>query len=221
MNHQPQRFQAPDGTEMVVLTASDYERLALLAEDAEDIIAGRAGLASIVQDGAVPGEVVALMIRDGLSPLAAWRRHRGLTQTELARRAGLSQVWVNRIEAGKGHGTPATRSRLAAALDAPGWALEDAADPDAPAKEQTVKNKQMFKIEIERQLDHARQTGKTSLTLSAGDVHRAVGGYPGPGHAMPTCCAALRDMADALHAELVHSPPKGNGASLAFRFAIC
>jgi hypothetical protein len=28
-------------------------------------------------------------------------------------------VWVNRIEAGKGHGTPATRRKLAAALDAP------------------------------------------------------------------------------------------------------
>jgi len=128
MNHQPQRFQAPDGTEMVVLTASDYERLALLAEDAEDIIAGRAGLASMAQDGAVPGEVVALMFRDGLSPLAAWRRHRGLTQTELARRAGLSQVWVNRIEAGKGYGTPATRARLAAALDAPRWALDESVE---------------------------------------------------------------------------------------------
>ncbi|WP_353198046.1 helix-turn-helix transcriptional regulator [Sandarakinorhabdus sp.] len=126
MNHQPQRFQAPDGTEMVVLTAADYERLSLLAEDAEDIIAGRAGLASIAQDGAVPGEVVALMIRDGLSPLAAWRRHRGLTQTELARRAGLSQVWVNRIEAGKGYGTPTTRAKLAAALEAPVWALDEA-----------------------------------------------------------------------------------------------
>ena len=28
-------------------------------------------------------------------------------------------------EAGKGHGTPATRRKLAAALDAPVWALED------------------------------------------------------------------------------------------------
>jgi len=33
-------------------------------------------------------------------------------------------VWVNRNEAGKGHGTPATLRKLAAAPDALGWALE-------------------------------------------------------------------------------------------------
>ncbi len=49
----------------------------------------------------MPGEVVALMINDGLTPVAAWRRHRGLTQSDLARRAGLSQLWVNR-SAGEG-----------------------------------------------------------------------------------------------------------------------
>lgn len=49
----------------------------------------------------MPGEVVALMINDRLSPVAAWRRHRGLSQSDLARRAGLSQVWVNR-SAGEG-----------------------------------------------------------------------------------------------------------------------
>jgi len=37
---------------------------------------------------------------------------------------------------------------------------------------------------------------------------------------MPTCRAALRDVADTLQAELAHSPPKGNGASLAFCFVI-
>jgi predicted transcriptional regulator len=76
-------------------------------------------------EGTVPGEVVKLMIDDGLSPLAAWRRHRGLSQAELAGLAGLSQVWVSRIEAGGGHGSPATRRKLAKALEAPVWALEE------------------------------------------------------------------------------------------------
>jgi transcriptional regulator with XRE-family HTH domain len=48
----------------------------------------------------------------------------GLGQSELARRAGLSQVWVSRIEAGGGYGSRRTRSKLAAALEAPVWALE-------------------------------------------------------------------------------------------------
>jgi|GEM_PF-4275738 len=46
------------------------------------------------------------------------------------------------------------------------------------------------------------------------------GGDAGAGHATPPCCTALREVADAFQAELVHSPPKGNGASLAFRVAI-
>jgi transcriptional regulator with XRE-family HTH domain len=219
MTYQPQHFTAPDGTEMVVLRAADYARLAALAEDAEDIVAGRAGLASMAQEGTVPGEVVALMINDGLSPVAAWRRHRGLTQSELARRAGLSQVWVNRIEAGKGHGTPATRRKLAAALDAPVWALDETAGVTEPAREEGNMDKQTFRNEVELQLDHARRTGKTSMTLSAGEIHRAVGGYPGPGHRMPVCCTALRELAEELSADLVSSPPKGNGASLTYRFS--
>jgi ribosome-binding protein aMBF1 (putative translation factor) len=81
-------------------------------------------LDSIVADGTMPSDVLALILDEGLSPIAAWRRYRGLSQAELARRAGLSQVWVSRIEAGGGHGTPATRRKLAAALGAPLWALE-------------------------------------------------------------------------------------------------
>ena len=38
MNNEPQRFAAPDGTEMVVLRAADYERLRALAEDGEDVV---------------------------------------------------------------------------------------------------------------------------------------------------------------------------------------
>jgi DNA-binding XRE family transcriptional regulator len=126
MTYQPQRFSAPDGTEMVVLRASDFERLQALAEDGEDVVAALAAEARIAGgEGTVPGEVVKLMIDDGLSPLAAWRRYRGLSQADLAARAGLSQVWVSRIEAGGGHGSLATRRKLAKALEAPVWALEE------------------------------------------------------------------------------------------------
>ena len=48
-----------------------------------------------------------------------------MTQAELAKRAGLSQVWVGRIEAGGGYGSRTTRRKLAEALGAPLWAMED------------------------------------------------------------------------------------------------
>jgi DNA-binding XRE family transcriptional regulator len=131
MGYEPQRFTAPDGTEMVVMRAVDFERLRELAEDAEDVIVAQAVLKRIeAGEGTVPGEVVHSIIVDGLNPVAAWRRYRGISQAELARRAGLSQVWVSRIEAGGGHGTPATRRKLAKALEAPVWALE-AVEPPA------------------------------------------------------------------------------------------
>ena len=47
MNYQPQRFSAPDGTEMVVLRAADFERLQALAEDGEDVVAALAAEARI------------------------------------------------------------------------------------------------------------------------------------------------------------------------------
>lgn len=126
MTYQPQRFTAPDGTEMVVLRADDWERLRAYAEDEEDVREATAILARIeAGEGTMPGEVLNLMLDENLSPLAAWRRHRGLSQAALATKAGLSQVWVGRIEAGGGYGSRETRRKLAAALDAPIWALED------------------------------------------------------------------------------------------------
>jgi DNA-binding XRE family transcriptional regulator len=126
MTYEPQKFQAPDGTEMVVLRAADYERLVDLADEGEDVIEALKVRARIeAGEGTAPGDVVRAMIVDGLHPIAAWRRYRGLSQAALARRSGLSQVWISRIERGGGHGSRDTRHKLATALDAPVWALEE------------------------------------------------------------------------------------------------
>jgi DNA-binding XRE family transcriptional regulator len=126
MSYEPQTFSAPDGTEMVVLTAAEYARLKLLAEDGEDVVAALAIQARIAAgEGTMPSEVLKLILDDEMAPLAAWRKYRGLSQAALARKAGLSQVWVSRIEAGGGYGSRETRRKLAEALEAPVWALED------------------------------------------------------------------------------------------------
>ena len=129
MTYQPQTFSAPDGTEMVILPATDYARLKEMAEDADDTLAARDALARIAAgEGTMPAAVLALILDEGLAPLAAWRRHRGLSQAALAGMAGLSQVWIGRIEAGGGYGSKATRRKLAKALAAPLWALESLDD---------------------------------------------------------------------------------------------
>lgn len=127
VRYEPQTFAAPDGTEMVILKADDYARLKRLSrEEDQDVADARSALAEIRNGaGTMPEEVMNLILDEGLTPLAAWRRHRGLSQAELGRRAELSQVWVSRIERGGGYGSRETRRKLAAALTAPLWALED------------------------------------------------------------------------------------------------
>jgi DNA-binding XRE family transcriptional regulator len=91
----------------------------------EEVAEARATLARIgAGEGTMPGEVLGAILDEGLHPIAAWRRYRGLSQAELARRTGLSQVWLSRIENGGGTGSAATRRNVAEALEAPVWALE-------------------------------------------------------------------------------------------------
>ncbi|MET1113278.1 MAG: helix-turn-helix transcriptional regulator [Allosphingosinicella sp.] len=127
MRYEPQTFAAPDGTEMVILKAADYARLKRLSrEEDEDVADALKALAELREGaGSMPGEVLNLILDEELTPLAAWRRYRGLSQAALARQAGLSQVWISRIERGGGYGSRETRRKLAAALNAPMWALED------------------------------------------------------------------------------------------------
>ncbi len=174
MTYQPQRFNAPDGTELVVLPAADYDRLLDLAEDGGDIAQGRAQLARIADgEGTMPDEVLGAIL-DGETPLAAWRRYCGISQAELARRAGLSQAWVGRIEAGNGHGTPSTRARLAVALDAPAWALEQqTGETDMQPRHSSGKGAKYAPL-----LAHLSADGRSTVTMRYDDIARLVGGLP-------------------------------------------
>lgn len=126
MGYEPQKFTAPDGTEMVVLPATDFERLRVLAEDGEDLLAARDQMARIAAgEGTVPGPVVNLMLDEGLSGIAAWRKYRGMTQAALAAAAGCTQASLSQLESGARHGRPKLRKALAKALDAPIWSLDD------------------------------------------------------------------------------------------------
>lgn len=47
---------------------------------------------------AIPSEVVDIMIDQNVGALAAWRIYRGMTQTEAAAKAGISQSALSQIE---------------------------------------------------------------------------------------------------------------------------
>ena len=63
----------------------------------------------------IPNAVVNKVINKDMSPIRAWREHLGLTQTEVARRLGISQSAYAQQEA-KEPVRKATRDKMAKAL---------------------------------------------------------------------------------------------------------
>ncbi|MBD9574280.1 helix-turn-helix transcriptional regulator [Pseudomonas sp. PDM23] len=72
-------------------------------------------IASHPKEDLLPNEVVGFMVKEGLSPVGAWRRHLGLTQAEVAERIGISQSAYAQQEAASRPRKP-TREKLAKAL---------------------------------------------------------------------------------------------------------
>ncbi|BCR05266.1 transcriptional regulator [Desulfuromonas versatilis] len=72
----------------------------------------------------VPAEILRREL-DGESPVKSWREHRGLTQQDLADKAGNSKPYLSQIEPGKRQGTvdtlaaTATATATASALGVP------------------------------------------------------------------------------------------------------
>jgi DNA-binding XRE family transcriptional regulator len=114
-----------DGEDLIVIARSEYEALLARAGDeaSEDkmtarIIAATDAKIARGEDVALPAAVWAA-IESGELPIRAIRKHRGLTQMEVAERAGLRQGYIADIEAGKKKGSAASLKAIAAALDVP------------------------------------------------------------------------------------------------------
>ena len=77
-----------------------------------------------------------------------------------------------------------------------------------------------FRAALAKLFGDAAAAGRARVVVRSGDLHRLVGGYPGPNHRMPVCCNVLyAEMVDGLD-EILHAPPKGQGASLAIEYRL-
>ncbi len=63
----------------------------------------------------LPAEIAERLAQGG-NPVKVWREYRGLTQRELADKAGLAQAYIAQIETGRRKGTVDVYKRLAEAL---------------------------------------------------------------------------------------------------------
>lgn len=97
LTNNAQIIKGPDGAPAyVVIPYADY----VATHPREDLI---------------PHEVIGFMVKEDLSPAAAWRRHLGLTQAEVAERIGITQAAYAQQEKAK-RPRAETRARIAAAL---------------------------------------------------------------------------------------------------------
>ena len=121
----PQIIRTPLGEELVVLPREEYEVLLarLGDEGAEDAVSAR--LIREDLEAEKRGDEIFLplevweQIEAGMHPITAIRRYRGLTQVQLAGRAGITQGFLSEIENRKKTGDVSVLKRIAAALGAP------------------------------------------------------------------------------------------------------
>jgi DNA-binding XRE family transcriptional regulator len=106
-----QTMISPEGVRLVTMTAEEYEDL-IDARDAE--AAMRAVAAGTLQT--LSGDDVDAYLA-APTPVAFWRKHRGLTQADLAGAIGVSQPYLAQLENGRREGSVSIYRRLARQLD--------------------------------------------------------------------------------------------------------
>lgn len=115
-----QYITTPNGEEMAVLPRAELEALAEAADHARAIADYRSGRLP----GLSPDETREFVA--STSPLAFWRKYRGLTQAALATRVGIAQNYLSDIENGKRTGPVELWMKLGKALEIPLEALVEA-----------------------------------------------------------------------------------------------
>ena len=68
------------------------------------------------EDVAIPHEVVGLVVRGGMNLVKAWRTYLGLTQAQVAKKAGMSQAAISQMEKSEKNLRTTTLEKLAAAM---------------------------------------------------------------------------------------------------------
>ena len=114
----PVMTKTPAGEDIVILSRAEYEALMTDREDAEDAASARAVLARLAagtEETLTEAEIDALLAAP--TPLAFWRSKRGMSQSGLARKLGISQGFLSEIESGKKAGDIGTLRKLARALE--------------------------------------------------------------------------------------------------------
>ena len=107
--------KSPKGDDIVILSRKEYDRLLVAAN--EDVIDATIARKAIARNEETLNEAEMDELLAARTPLAFWRKKRGLTQTELAKAAGIAQGFLSEIESGLKTGDVTVLQRIAIALE--------------------------------------------------------------------------------------------------------
>jgi ribosome-binding protein aMBF1 (putative translation factor) len=111
----PVMTKSPKGDDIVILSRKEYDQLVVAAnEDAADAAVARRAIARH-EETISEAEMDELLAAK--TPLAFWRKKRGMTQAELAKVAHIAQGFLSEIESGLKTGDITVLQRIAAALE--------------------------------------------------------------------------------------------------------
>ncbi|QPC43995.1 helix-turn-helix domain-containing protein [Kaustia mangrovi] len=116
--NKPTIITSPSGDRMAVIPLEEYERLQEALEDASDEAALDRALRRVRngEDEVLPPDIARRLLDDDENKVKIWRQHRGLTASELAEKAEISQSYISQIETGVRAGTVDVMKRIAAVL---------------------------------------------------------------------------------------------------------
>jgi DNA-binding XRE family transcriptional regulator len=128
----PVMTKTPKGDDIVILSRAEYDALTMEQRDEDAADAAHAN--RILADIARGSETLLTSEQvDGLlaakTPLAFWRKHRGLTQETLSKLVGVAQGFISQIENGSKTGDVQTLAAIARVLKI---SLDDLVIPKPP-----------------------------------------------------------------------------------------
>jgi len=129
----PVMTKTPLGDDIVILSRAEYDALTVGRRDEDAADAARAN--NILADLERGTETLltseqASQLLEAKTPLAFWRKHRGMTQEALSKSVGVAQGFISEIENGAKTGDVQTLAVIARALEI---SLDDLVIP-APVK---------------------------------------------------------------------------------------
>jgi ribosome-binding protein aMBF1 (putative translation factor) len=111
----PVMTKSPKGDDIVILSRKEYDRLLVAAN--EDVTDAAVAKKAMARNEETLSETELDELLAAKTPLAFWRKKRGMTQTGLAKAAGIAQGFLSEIESGLKTGDVTVLQRIAIALE--------------------------------------------------------------------------------------------------------